>query len=698
MSIKDYIKNWLGEKNEEIGKLIPRPVMGLEPPSPKDKDFLDSADGWVYTCVVAIADEVAKTNIRLYQQRGDKLEEIDTHPLLDLIYKVNNFTTKFDHFWLSQQYLELTGEAPWYLNRPNPSSPPDNMILLRPDKLEVVYDTDNIIGGYKYTIDDYGKNIINIEPQDMVLLRYPAPLSQFRGRGTAEAIPRTIDIDNFSEEWNRKFFYNSARPDAVLETDQTLTDDQVKRLKAQWSEKYQGLQNSSKLAVLEANLKYKPIALSQNDIQFIEQQKFTRDKILGIFRVPKAIVAQTEGVNYASSKSAEYIFARYTIDPKIKRIVEQMNEFLVPQFGDDLILDYDRVVPEDEELKLSKYSNALTNGWLTVNEVRAKEGLEPIDGGDELPQKDPRLVRVKTKTHAKDELKKEFKDTLKDNILNQLREDKKRKEKEKKEIFWKELVRETEQDEVKVAMAVKNLFIKQRAKVLTAMTRKQVSGFDIDEETKAMEKELKPLFYEIAKKYGEQAVTYWNLKHSKDFYSNVNFEEFYGENVDFMKGINETTKKELTKLLKTGIENGLDLDTIKKNIRKLFTKYVSSDVAEGRAYKIARTETQRYANWSTLEAYKQSGVVSKKEWLTALDERTCPRCEALDGTIVGLDTKFRDKIENENVQFPPLHPSCRCTLIPVIGELKSKTIKQEKKVEPDIMPLYKKINKLLEDE
>ena len=93
-----------------------------------------------------------------------------------------------------------------------------------------------------------------------------------------------------------------------------------------------------------------------------------------------------------------------------------------------------------------------------------------------------------------------------------------------------------------------------------------------------------------------------------------------------------------------------------------------------RSYEIARTEVSRATNYSTVEAYQQSGVVTGKKWLTGFDERTCVRCKAMHGKIVAIDKNFFNKgdtFQDLNFNYdavgqPPLHVSCRCTTTAVI--------------------------------
>jgi hypothetical protein len=97
---------------------------------------------------------------------------------------------------------------------------------------------------------------------------------------------------------------------------------------------------------------------------------------------------------------------------------------------------------------------------------------------------------------------------------------------------------------------------------------------------------------------------------------------------------------------------------------------------------IARTETIRASNAGAEESYKQSGVVTSKEWLVTADDRLCPACAEMDGEIIELGENYYNKGDEMSfgsgdeqgtlvfdygaVAHPPLHPNCRCTLVPVV--------------------------------
>jgi SPP1 gp7 family putative phage head morphogenesis protein len=82
-----------------------------------------------------------------------------------------------------------------------------------------------------------------------------------------------------------------------------------------------------------------------------------------------------------------------------------------------------------------------------------------------------------------------------------------------------------------------------------------------------------------------------------------------------------------------------------------------------RARRIAMTESTRIYAENNLAVWRQSEIVNKKRWYTAVDEKVCPICGVLDGKEVGLDEEFAP-----GILAPPAHVNCRCIIRPVISE------------------------------
>ena len=108
--------------------------------------------------------------------------------------------------------------------------------------------------------------------------------------------------------------------------------------------------------------------------------------------------------------------------------------------------------------------------------------------------------------------------------------------------------------------------------------------------------------------------------------------------------------------LTVGIIRG---DSIQKMARQLKKDL---NVLSYQAERLVRTETNYAMNQAHLKGYKDSGVVEKYEFLAAHDKRTSKLCRDLDGEMFELSKA----VVGEN--YPPMHPNCRSTVVPVLED------------------------------
>lgn len=337
---------------------------------------------YVTACISKISEKVASIPLECYQilnSKGD-VKEIVVSPILDLLYKPNPFHTKTEFWETTMINLKCTGDAYWMKIR-NKGGKVVELWNLRPDFVTIESDPVNFIKHYKFQKQD-GSHVI-LQKEDVVHFKYPNPLSQYFGLSPIQSAARRIQTEEFATKYQRNFFINSARPDAVIKNKSgTLSAIQTEEIREGWDKKYKGLSNGSKVAILHGDLEYQQISLSQREMDYIESMKFTRDDILTAFKVPKPLVAIVDDVNRANSETAMYIFLSETIKPEMVRIVEKINEEMIyPDFGDQFYIDFVDPTPENRDLKLREYAQGITSNYLLINEVRQMEGLEPINGG-----------------------------------------------------------------------------------------------------------------------------------------------------------------------------------------------------------------------------------------------------------------------------------------------------------------------------
>ncbi len=185
--------------------------------------------------------------------------------------------------------------------------------------------------------------------------------------------------------------------------------------------------------------------------------------------------------------------------------------------------------------------------------------------------------------------------------------------------------------------------------------------FDDNEEDfmAAAQLDFTPLLIDQAVLAGQEA---FKLVGSKDVYTPYKLREKIAENVrKFTQSMLDTDRDTLINIITNGLKDGKSIPEIRGAIQADF-----DNISKTQAQRITRTEVLRASTEATLDAYEQSGVVEGKQWLTAGASDECAdyegQIESLDGNFYGDTTDFADG-------DPPLHPNCRCVLLPVlIGE------------------------------
>jgi SPP1 gp7 family putative phage head morphogenesis protein len=147
----------------------------------------------------------------------------------------------------------------------------------------------------------------------------------------------------------------------------------------------------------------------------------------------------------------------------------------------------------------------------------------------------------------------------------------------------------------------------------------------------------------------------------------------------FLAKVQETTSEEFTKLLLQAQAEGWSVTKFRDELRSKFNTW-----GKQRSELIARSEIIRSSNHGAKLSYVANGITEMR-WFDTDDSRVCPFCNALDGTIISMTETFAnvgDVIEGidpktgslrtmtvtyEAVEVPPVHPGCRCTVLPVIN-------------------------------
>ena len=342
----------------------------------------------VYSCVNMLSSDIAKLGAAIFQgERRGKSTKLKDHYLSPLFKKPADWLTWFEFCAMLQCSVLLRGNGYAVILRNPFNGKPTQLVPINPDRVALWEAPD---GSLFYMVTRSGlhemavlrdqplliasEDIFHLKSLTMNGLLGLSPIGMMR-----EAIGLAIAQEQLASRWSA----NMATPSGVLTTPNKLSEEAAKRLASDWKTLNSGLYNAGKTAILEQGLKWEKLSMTAQDMEFIAAREFQLEEIARIYRVPMYMLSQTKGMrgNGITQQAQEYL--NYTLSTWIE-MWEQRIPFTFDLDDDQFIrLDTDRLLRADLQTRYAANRVALGGtGWRTVNEVRADEGDDGVEGGD----------------------------------------------------------------------------------------------------------------------------------------------------------------------------------------------------------------------------------------------------------------------------------------------------------------------------
>ncbi len=164
-------------------------------------------------------------------------------------------------------------------------------------------------------------------------------------------------------------------PNGILSSDHTLTQDEASRYKAQWMESV----SADEPAVLGKGLHYEPLLLKPSEVQWLESRATTPTEVARLFGIPSSLMltaVKGASLTYQNLAQDTLQFVRWTLMAYLREI-ESAFSALLPR-GQAARFNLDALLRADTKSRYDAHAVALTAGFLTIDEVRAIEGLRPL--------------------------------------------------------------------------------------------------------------------------------------------------------------------------------------------------------------------------------------------------------------------------------------------------------------------------------
>ena len=341
----------------------------------------------VGACVRVIAESVGSLPLVLYKREGKKKTPDTEHPLYRVLHFQPNRIQTSTEFWrMMVRHLLLRGNAYAYIEASR-REPVKALIPLHPDRVQPFRAPDGSVA-YRYTTEKGGQ--VTYLQEEVLHIR---DLSDdgIVGLSRIDQAREAIGLGMAQEEFASRFFGNNATIGAVVEHPGKLSPEAYARLKQQFEERRQGLTNAHKPGIFEEGMKFTAVGIAPEQAQFIESRKLQKDEIAMIFRVPPHMIASLDRATFSNIEHQSVEFVTFTMTPVTVLIEQAIYRDLLTTSGKETNFakfNTMGLLRGDSTARANYYKAGLGTtqqpGWLTQNDVRELEDMNPIDGGDEL--------------------------------------------------------------------------------------------------------------------------------------------------------------------------------------------------------------------------------------------------------------------------------------------------------------------------
>ena len=336
----------------------------------------------VLASVRALSESFAILPVEFYRPDGRKRLKITNHWLYQLLAKTpNRYQNAYHWREMLQGHLALRGNAYCQIIEGRGGKIAE-LMPLNPDRISLdIFDD----GNYRYRFQDRVGREIYFAKDEIWHLKGLSP-DIYRGYNPIELARTTIGEGLAAQQTSANFFRNDPKPTSgwIKFPGQIKDKDARKALRDQVQDAMSG-KNRGKIVVLDQGMEYNALGVTQADSQFLETRHFGVEEIARLFGVPPHRIGHLLRSTNNNIEWQGGEFVTFTMTPWAERWEASIEHDLLPESDQDIEIEFNfkRLLRGDMKTRSAYHKDGIFSGWLTRNEARAAEGMDPIDGLDE---------------------------------------------------------------------------------------------------------------------------------------------------------------------------------------------------------------------------------------------------------------------------------------------------------------------------
>jgi len=603
----------------------------------------------LWACVSKLSRTMATLPLHLFEEDGSSKKVVKTGALSLLLKQPNKYMTDYQFRFIMAFNFELHGIA--YAIIEKNLGIPTALYPVSPNALVPYWNNGVLTWMYSNTGEVFSN--------DDVLKISNLPLSATSALCPLSYSVKDISLAKASKDLSTDYFKNGGQVSEVMTLPASTTDEMRQKSREEFNRYHSGTGNSHKALFLIGDAKYEAIQLKNDDLGKLQTAEgWTVLEVARRFGVPPFFAGDMTKATYANSEQQGAELVTYSLQPRAVAWESALQP--LAKSNQYFKFNFAGLLRGDNTSRSAFYHNGLMDGWLSVNEVRAYEDLNPISDGNKhmFPMNYTTLSKVGVDDGSYESTKN--KETSKP-------EEAFKEAKNKRDLFYlSEKAKVTKTDRSKLERLIRK-YTKLEVSKLKELAKE---GGNLTTDFSAYIKELeesvindyKPVFNSIGKRLipiAQKEAGVEDIEVSEDSleaYTNNYATGAAGRHIN--SKVSEVTRK----------FKNIEVEDYEDVAGDLCDKWVADN-----PFSESKSETARASNAFNLFIYTALGVTV---WHVVANADACEFCAALDGKVVEVngvvlakganmdDGVGNTRVINKNYKHPPFHNGCSCTVAP----------------------------------
>ena len=330
----------------------------------------------IYRGITLISDAIGALPLCAYRNKREVL------PTPQILLRPVPTETRMETISAMAAALIIHGNYVAVLGEPGANGLPDSIYPVSPDRVQVSTDKGRII--YKIDERTYDQSEI------MHIKNFTLP-GDLVGKGILAVAKQALGKEIAINEYAARYFDGGVNPTAVIKSaNPDLSQEEADALKSAWMAMYSSRNRSP--VVMNSSTDFEVLSSNAAESQLVEAQTAGLTEAANILGLPPYFLGSPNSSRTYSNVVEENLqLIKWSIQPIAERIEAAFSDLLVR--GQTAGFKYDSLLKTDTASRYNAYATALSNGFLSVDEVRNYENLDPMDyeEGDEVEGVDDSL-------------------------------------------------------------------------------------------------------------------------------------------------------------------------------------------------------------------------------------------------------------------------------------------------------------------